>query len=87
VAGGIEPRCWSSLFFAFACPPHEEDVASDMARSRPASFEKRKREMAKKAKRDAKRELRALRKEQKVQRPRRTIDGQDPDLAGIRLGP
>jgi hypothetical protein len=43
--------------------------------------------MAKKAKRDAKRELRALRKEQKVQRPRRTIDGQDPDLAGIRLGP
>ena len=58
-----------------------------MARSGPASFNKRKREAAKKAKRDAKRELRALRKEQKAQRPHQTVEGQDPDLIGIRVGP
>lgn len=58
-----------------------------MARSGPASFNKRKRETDKKAKRDAKRELRVLRKEQKAQRPPRAADGPDPDLAGIRLGP
>ena len=58
-----------------------------MARSGPASFNKRKRETDKKAKRDAKRELRALRKAEKAQRPSRTADGQDPDLIGIRLGP
>jgi hypothetical protein len=58
-----------------------------MARSNPASFNKKKRERDKKAKRDAKRELRAQRREQKAQRPRQTVDGEDPDLAGIRLGP
>ena len=58
-----------------------------MARSGPASFNKRKRETEKKAKRDAKRELRAQRKAQKAQRPRQTVEGQDPDLVGIRLGP
>jgi hypothetical protein len=58
-----------------------------MAHSNPASFNKRKRERDKKAKQDAKRELRALRREQKAQRSRQTIDGQDPDLAGIRPGP
>jgi hypothetical protein len=58
-----------------------------MARSGPQSFTKRKRETDKKAKRDAKRELRAQRKAEKAQRPRQTVDGQDPDLIGIRLGP
>ena len=58
-----------------------------MARSGPASFNKRQREKDKKEKRDAKRELRALRRAEKAQRPRRTADGPDPDLIGIRPGP
>lgn len=58
-----------------------------MARSGPASFNKRKREMDKKQKNQAKRELRAERRAQKAQRPRQTVDGQDPDLIGIVPGP
>lgn len=58
-----------------------------MARSGPATFAKRQREKAKKEKRDAKRELRAQRRAEKAQRPDRAIDGTDPDLIGIRLGP
>jgi hypothetical protein len=62
-------------------------MAFNMARSGPESFNKRKRELDKKAKRDAKREQRAQRAAQKAQRPRQTEDGQDPDLVGIRPGP
>lgn len=58
-----------------------------MARSGPASFAKRKREMDKKQKNQAKRELRAERRALKAQKPRATVDGQDPDLIGIVPGP
>ncbi len=58
-----------------------------MARSGPASFAKRKREMDKRQKSEAKRELRAERRAQKAQRPRPTVEGQDPDLIGIVPGP
>lgn len=58
-----------------------------MARSGSASFAKRQREKAKKDKRDAKRELRAQRRAEKVPRPDGGIDGTDPDLIGIRVGP
>ncbi len=58
-----------------------------MARSGPASFAKRKREMEKKEKRQAKLELRAERKAQKAQRSLLRVEGQDPDLIGIVPGP
>lgn len=58
-----------------------------MARSGPASFNKRKREMEKKEKRDAKRALRAERRAQKAQRAPQGVEGQDPDLIGIVPGP
>jgi hypothetical protein len=57
-----------------------------MARPGPASFTKRKRETDKRAKREAKMAQRAERRALKAQRPPR-VDGQDPDLAGIRPGP
>lgn len=57
-----------------------------MGRPGPASFTKRKREMDKKEKRQAKLALRAERRAQKAQRPPR-VPGQDPDLMGIIPGP
>ncbi len=57
-----------------------------MSRPGPASFTKRKREMDKKEKRQVKLALRAERRAKKAQRPPR-VEGQDPDLIGIRPGP
>lgn len=62
--------------------------ALDMARSGPASFAKRKRELEKKRKRQAKLDQRAERKAQKAQRAAQQVDdGGDPDLKGIVPGP
>ncbi len=58
-----------------------------MGRPGPATFAKRKREMEKKEKNQAKRELRAARRAEKALHPRQAVDGQDPDLVGIRPGP
>jgi hypothetical protein len=57
-----------------------------MPRPGPTSFNKRKREIAKKEKRQAKMVERAERRALKAQRPPRA-DGEDPDLIGIRPGP
>lgn len=57
-----------------------------MPRPGPASFNKRKREIAKKEKREAKMAQRAERRALKAQRPPRG-EGEDPDLIGIRPGP
>ena len=59
-----------------------------MARPGPATQAKRRRERAKKDKRMAKAERRALRKEQKLQKLASPRDpGEDPDLIGIVAGP
>ena len=59
-----------------------------MARPGPATFEKRKRELAKKKRRQEKLERRAQRKEQKEQDSANASDsGVDPDLIGIVPGP
>ena len=47
---------------------------------------KRNREQAKRMKRQEKEERRALRKTQSPDRPQ-VLDGEDPDLAGLRCGP
>ena len=47
---------------------------------------KRNREQAQRVKRRDKEERRVLRKAQKADRPP-LIDGEDPDLVGLRLGP
>ena len=57
-----------------------------MPRPGPTSFNKRNREIAKKERRQAKLAERAERRALKAQRPPR-VDGVDPDLIGIRLGP
>ncbi len=57
-----------------------------MPRPGPISFNKRKREIAKKERRQAKLAERAKRRALKAQRPPR-VDAEDPDLIGIRLGP
>lgn len=59
-----------------------------MARPGPATQAKRKRELERKAKRLAKEERRALRREQKALDSNPTLDpGADPDLEGIVPGP
>ena len=59
-----------------------------MPRPGPATQAKRQRELAKQAKREAKAERRALRKQQKAETEPRPVDpGEDPDIAGIVPGP
>ncbi len=57
-----------------------------MGRPGPSTFAKRKRELDKKERSQAKRALRAERRAQKAQRPRE-VGGPDPDLIGIVPGP
>jgi hypothetical protein len=55
-------------------------------RGRP-TFEKRRKEMARKEKKQDKAERREQRKAEKADRTRSIEDGEDPDLAGIKPGP
>ncbi len=58
-----------------------------MAKRGPTTFAKRKRELEKQEKRQAKLDRRAQRKEEKSDRPDRGELGEDPDIAGIIPGP
>jgi hypothetical protein len=58
-----------------------------MAKRGPTTFAKRKRELEKQEKRQAKLDRRAQRKEEKAGRPDRAGHEEDPDIAGIVPGP
>jgi hypothetical protein len=58
-----------------------------MAKRGPTTFAKRKRELEKQEKRQAKLDRRAQRKEDKADRPDRGEHEEDPDIAGIIPGP
>jgi len=58
-----------------------------MAKRGPTTFAKRKRELEKQEKRQAKLDRRAQRKEEKAGRPDRGDRDGDPDIAGIVPGP
>ena len=58
-----------------------------MAKRGPTTFAKRKRELEKQEKRQAKLDRRAQRKEEKAGRPDRGGHEEDPDIAGIVPGP
>ena len=58
-----------------------------MAKRGPTTFAKRKRELEKQERRQAKLDRRAQRKEVKADRPDRAEHEEDPDIAGIVPGP
>jgi hypothetical protein len=71
-----------------ACPvPHERTTGVEtphLARKPNYDFEKRRKELDRKAKKDAKREERLQRKKENAENG---VEGVDPDLEGIVLGP
>ena len=77
-AGGRRPIGWNNLESTTGAePPH-------LARKPNYDFEKRRKELDRKAKKDAKREERLQRTQENAANG---VEGVDPDLEGIVLGP